>query len=93
MNQIINTNIYNNFVYKTKYNFNVENIRPICDILLNEHSKYPKEDIHINSYSSFYSKLQPHNQVQFSKFYDFIKPIYLDLLIKTRKASILKRFK
>lgn len=85
MKNLINQNIFSDFVFKTKYKFDYENIKPVCDILLNEHSKYPKEDIHINSHSSFHSKLQPHTQIQFKKFYNFIRPIYLDLIINKWK--------
>lgn len=81
MKKVINQNIFGNFVFKTKYKFDYKNIKSICDILLNEHNKFPKEEIHINSHSSFYNPLQPHNQIQFKDFYDFIRPIYLDLII------------
>jgi len=72
--------IYNNFVYKTKFNFDYDKIKSVCDLMLDVKGKFPEEYVHKNSYSSYHNPVQPHKLKEFQDYYEFIKPIYTDII-------------
>lgn len=75
-----NVGIYDGLIYETNYKFDYEKIKNICDIMLDVKGKFPEEIIHKNSYSSFLNPTQPHNQIEFEDYYEYIRPLYTNLI-------------
>jgi uncharacterized protein (TIGR02466 family) len=64
------------YLYKAHFNFNWEQLKPICEMMVKGNARIP---ILKNGKSSYTYKTQPHEMIIFSEFYewlmDIVKPI------------------
>lgn len=72
-----NIQLFNNNIYKSKFIFDWDNIKNKCEELVN----IEKQDyLEKNSFTSTFNETPPHALKEFENYYNFITPIYTDLL-------------
>lgn len=70
---------FNNSIYKTKFNFNWKELKPIFEKMVDvEEQDYLESG---NAVTSYKNTISPFKLLELKEFYDYITPIYKDILI------------
>jgi len=71
--------LFNNNIYKTKFNFNWKKLKPIFEKMVDIKEQ---DDLEVgNATTSYRNKITPLQLPELKQFYEYIKPIYNDILI------------